>query len=893
MLYVSHAAGSVRKMCDRVLVLEKGVLGFDGDVDEGIRYLHYDDDDDVNPGGPRGQRRRRGARRRRLTVPASSRDGRDSPCRQGELQFCSSTEALAAPCYWCDIWCSCELPSPHRSTAAWPRTEADSCSCASRAWRSGWWSPIAAPAAGVVTLDIVAPPHEQPRPRRPPAGCRRGGAPYAAVAWWPPRRCARRQHGPARRGEQAGRRALQSSAAPRAAGRSSSGDAQLAAARRRRQDLAVLSAPQPVDGLATVGVTWAARCAGRRTGRSPSRCAPARGATWSAWQKVPYHEEEGPTRAAPRVATPARHRPGVRRPRRRRAGPGRHRPPGDAPAGMSLTLVDPGHESTTAVQSPAIDTGDLALSGATTHDRPPTDRPRPTAPATGDAAGVGDRQAADLLARRSGARTSGCADTSSLHYGEVHGGFVHHTVNANSYTRAQVPVDPPRHLRLPHAVTRLVRRRLQLPRRPLRPDLGGPVRRRRTVPSSAPTPSATTTTRSRCRRSATSTSRVRRAAMVDAYGRLFAWKLSLHGVRAGSTRQWVTKRYLPGDRRPPRRGADRLPGPVPLRQDPGDPPLAAEHQRSFAARARLTNLVGIGKPDSWSRGNGRPRRPSWSAATATVALGRVTATGTYLRSANRVLSAGDWNRDGHGDVVARSGRTGRLFLYRGNGRGRFGRAAADGPDSSFGGGAAARRRRRHDRRRAAGPAGPAARRLDADLPRRRRRPASGRSYVAHARSPPSQQLGVNLWNADGVPGHDGPPRRRLAGGLPGQRPRRAHRAAAGSAGSAPGYDWLLAGRRPDRRRPRRPRGPLAATGRLWLLPGASSGIGPRRGSTAARHASLRPRRLTGSTAAGRGPVSAAQLLGGALLLGARRPAGLVGVAHPDRGAAVRPARPAA
>jgi ABC-2 type transport system ATP-binding protein len=50
MLYVSHATGSVRKMCDRVLVLEKGVLGFDGPVEEGIRYLKYDDDDgeDVN-----------------------------------------------------------------------------------------------------------------------------------------------------------------------------------------------------------------------------------------------------------------------------------------------------------------------------------------------------------------------------------------------------------------------------------------------------------------------------------------------------------------------------------------------------------------------------------------------------------------------------------------------------------------------------------------------------------------------------------------------------------------------------------------------------------------------------------------------------------------------------
>ena len=46
LFYVSHAAGSVRRMCDRVIVLENGRLGFDGDVDEGIRYLHYDGDDE-------------------------------------------------------------------------------------------------------------------------------------------------------------------------------------------------------------------------------------------------------------------------------------------------------------------------------------------------------------------------------------------------------------------------------------------------------------------------------------------------------------------------------------------------------------------------------------------------------------------------------------------------------------------------------------------------------------------------------------------------------------------------------------------------------------------------------------------------------------------------------
>jgi ABC-2 type transport system ATP-binding protein len=49
LFYVSHATGSVRKMCDRVLVLEKGRLGYDGPVDEGIAYLHYDEDDGDDP----------------------------------------------------------------------------------------------------------------------------------------------------------------------------------------------------------------------------------------------------------------------------------------------------------------------------------------------------------------------------------------------------------------------------------------------------------------------------------------------------------------------------------------------------------------------------------------------------------------------------------------------------------------------------------------------------------------------------------------------------------------------------------------------------------------------------------------------------------------------------
>jgi ABC-2 type transport system ATP-binding protein len=46
LFYVSHAAGSVRRMCDRVIVLEKGKVGFDGDVNTGIKYLKYDNEDE-------------------------------------------------------------------------------------------------------------------------------------------------------------------------------------------------------------------------------------------------------------------------------------------------------------------------------------------------------------------------------------------------------------------------------------------------------------------------------------------------------------------------------------------------------------------------------------------------------------------------------------------------------------------------------------------------------------------------------------------------------------------------------------------------------------------------------------------------------------------------------
>ncbi len=60
-------------------------------------------------------------------------------------------------------------------------------------------------------------------------------------------------------------------------------------------------------------------------------------------------------------------------------------------------------------------------------------------------------------------------------------------------------------------------------------------------------------------------------AMLEAYGQLFAWKLSLHGVDASSTKQWVTDRSFPAINGHRDAALDRLPGQVPLRQARHDP----------------------------------------------------------------------------------------------------------------------------------------------------------------------------------------------------------------------------------------------------------------------------------------------------------------------------------
>ena len=255
-------------------------------------------------------------------------------------------------------------------------------------------------------------------------------------------------------------------------------------------------APQPVTATARSGVTWDRRAS------SPDDAITASGAHPDRRHLVALDRRALRRRARPR---PGHRRGPPRAPRHRRrcssatstrsrsARPSSRR---RCPPTCSSRSIDPG----TGHRRPSTErAGDRHQHHGRRHrhgprsTRPPrrADRP-PTATGAGDGATPArprrSRPKPVIYSRAQWGADERMRDAGSLHYGEVHAGFVHHTVNANDYTRAEVPGDHPQHLRLPHAVPRLERHRLQLPRRPVRPDLGGPLRRRRPARRRRPHP---------------------------------------------------------------------------------------------------------------------------------------------------------------------------------------------------------------------------------------------------------------------------------------------------------------------------------------------------------------------------------------------------------------------
>jgi hypothetical protein len=622
----------------------------------------------------------------------------------------------------------------------------------------------------------------------------------------------------------AGLRALADDRTP--SGTQTSGVARLAAATSaassagtsgRADDLTVLSAPEPVDGLATVGVTWAS---GVEVAEQDISIAvrTRRAGVWSGWTTVPYHVHEAPDAASAEGRGAA---PGTDPVYVGSVGAVQVRAltaDGTAPRGMRLTLVDPGAEKAPQPERPAIDTGRLRLSA----DDPVTD---PADPTTDEAAlaAAGATPKPQIYSRAQWGADERMREAGSLHYGEVHAGFVHHTVNANGYTRAQVPAI----LRGIYAYHTQSRGWSDIGYNFL-VDRFGRIWEGRYGGVARPVVGAHTSgyNDDAFAMSAIGNFDITRpsAAMLDAYGRLFAWKLSLHGVRASSPRQWVTKRWLPAIEGHRDVGQTACPGRYLYARIPTIRSLATHYQRSFTGRGRAATVAGSKNPVVVARD--RSTRQAYlirSSSTGRVAA--VTPTGAYLRHADLVTGAGDWDRDGVGDVITRSGRTGRLYLYRGT---RAGRLTAPVPLTA---GSFARVRLLTAVGDLTGDGRPdlLGQPTDGSM---RVYPGLGakgfaRSYVVHAALAATAQTGLGLWNSDGSP--DVLVRRRdralvaYAGNGPGGL------VGGKRAGTlAGGYDWMLS---PgdvvgDAHRDLVVR--TRSTGRLWVLPGTGAGFGAAR-----------------------------------------------------------------
>ena len=407
----------------------------------------------------------------------------------------------------------------------------------------------------------------------------------------------------------------------------------------------VVSDPEPVTGYATVGVTWAPSATAGSDVRVWART--RLDGTWSDWADFEYDADHEPDPSS---------------------GEGRASRPGtdayavgevDAvqvklaassvaavPTDLRLAVVDPGAEtspqrSTAAI--PADAAGDAELSAA------------------GD--GVPARPA--IFSRAQWGADESMRDRPSLHYGRVTMGFVHHTVNANDYTRDQVPA-------LMRGIYAYHTRSKGWS------DIGynfvvdrfgriwegryGGVARAVVGAHTLGYNDAAFAMSALGNFDVTSPSQ----AMLDAYAALFAWKLSLHGVSAAGqqTVSGRTFQVVSGHRDA---GSTACPGQY-LYARLGDIRRAtAALQKPFGARQLRTDLGGSPSPDAILRDSSTKRAlvvrfPDGGSGAPTLVR-----TALDLRGVAAIFNAGDWNDDGIGDVVARLGRSGgrRLVLYAG------------------------------------------------------------------------------------------------------------------------------------------------------------------------------------------------------------------------------------
>ena len=474
----------------------------------------------------------------------------------------------------------------------------------------------------------------------------------------------------------------------------------------------VVSRPEDVQSFGTVGVTWSP-AEEYADGQIEVTVRTRTDNAWSAWSVAPYDAEHGPD---PGSDEALHARPGTDPVVVGAVDQVQVRVATEAgvPEDVRLAVIEPGTPSATEVEQPAIDTA--TLGGA--------DEAQPTKP-TGLLSGLSLRAAItprpQIFSRAQWGADESLRDPSSLHYYEVHAGFVHHTVNANAYTRDEVP-GIIRSIYAYHTQSKgwsdigynfLV-------------DRFGRIWEGRYGGVDRPVVGAHTLGYNDYSFAMSAIGNYEKvqpsSAMLDAYGRLFAWKLSLHGVDAASTRQKVGPDYFQAINGHRDAGQTACPGKYLYAKLPTIRTLADGYQSSWRGRQRDVNTVSTSYPDIFLRRAsdkagfvlptqgmtrlGPPRvswASGWSAKDAIVVTPDVTGDGradlfardmetgiakifpgdgtghfgagikptSIFEGFDQITAVGDLDHDGLRDLVGRNSETGWLRLFRGTGGGGF------------------------------------------------------------------------------------------------------------------------------------------------------------------------------------------------------------------------------
>ncbi len=437
--------------------------------------------------------------------------------------------------------------------------------------------------------------------------------------------------------------------------------------------------PQRVVGYGAVGVTWAAGPA--LPGQDLSFSVRTRtGGVWSAWTTMVSDEDHGPDPDS----VEARHaRPGTDPLFVGHVDQVQVRADASLflPGDLRLSVVAPGKPTGVVRERAALDTstmdGNDGSHSAYNQAALATAEQEAGAGALSLAAATYTPQPV-IYSRAQWGANENMREKAALHYGEVHAGFVHHTVNANNYTADEVPGI----LRSIYAYHTQSRGWSDIGYNYL-VDRFGRIWEGRYGGVDRPVVGAHTLNYNddAFAMSAIGNFEIAQptAAMLQAYGVLFAWKLSLHGVDAPSTQQWVGSKWFQAINGHRDAAATACPGKNLYAKIPLIRQYAAAAQQGWAGRELESSLIGSPYPDLVMR-RISDKQVFVVPTNGMTTFGPPISLGAGWTPFDTVLLVPDVTGDGQADLLARVAADGSTQVRPGNGAGGFG-----GPVSAYGG----------------------------------------------------------------------------------------------------------------------------------------------------------------------------------------------------------------